>query len=130
MTPYSRFALAGPNVICNQKCFMIAGKNLEFLCAILNSKLVTWFVRRTAVTTGMGLPQWDKFTVERVPVIQTDRSTEDKLRKIVKSTLIAIEHADEQEGSRIQQWLDRHIFDIYGLTANEREAISCALNSP
>ena len=48
MAPEGRFALGEPNVTCNQKCFMVTGQDLHYLCAILNSTLVTWFVSRTA----------------------------------------------------------------------------------
>ena len=127
MTPYGRFVLAGPDVVCNQKCFMITGKQLKYLCALLNSKLVTWFVRRTAVTTGMGLTQWDKFTVERTPIARPDHSTEDRIGQIVNSILTAIEAADEQGANILQQRLDTHIFEIYDLTEAEIEAVSSAL---
>ena len=68
MTSTARFAYAGPNMLCNQKAFMVTGQSLKYLCGILNSRLVTWLIRNTAVTTGMGLSQWDKFAVERVPI--------------------------------------------------------------
>ena len=34
---------------------MITGENLEYLCGILNSSIVSWYMKHTAVTTGMGL---------------------------------------------------------------------------
>ena len=128
MAPYGRFVLAGPDVLCNQKCFMITGENLEYLCAVLNSILVTWLVKRTAVTTGMGLPQWDKFTVERIPIVQTDCSTAEKIVGIVKSMLIAIETGDIQEADRLQRVIDSHVLELYGLTELERDALSSSIN--
>ncbi len=128
MTPYGRFVLAEPNVVCNQKCFMVTGMNLEYLCAVLNSKLVTWLVRRTAVTTGMGLPQWDKFTVERVPVVQPDHLVMDEIGDIVESILAALERGDVQEVARLQRMIDSHVFGLYELTEVEREAVSRAIS--
>ena len=126
MTSYGRFILAEPDVICNQKCFMITGANLKYLCAVLNSKLVTWLVRRTAVTTGMGLTQWDKFIVESVPVVQPDRLVMDKIGVIVEAILAAIEGGNAHEEA--QRMIDNHVFDLYDLTGVERVAISNAIN--
>ncbi len=128
MTPYGRFVLADPDVVCNQKCFMVTSMNLEYLCAVLNSKLITWLVRRTAVTTGMGLPQWDKFTVERVPVVQPDHLVMAEMKVIVKSILAAIESDDVHEISKLQQKLNDQVFELYQLTEFERAAISRAIN--
>jgi len=124
MTPYGRFALAEPDVVCNQKCFMINGMNLEYLCATLNSKLVTWFMRRTAVTTGMGLPQWDKCTVERVPIPQLDHLVMDKIEDIMGSMLSALKDGNIQNIPRIQQVIDSQIFQIYELTESEKSIVS------
>ena len=103
---------------------MITGESLEYLCAVLNSKLITWLVRRTAVTTGMGLPQWDKFTVERIPIARPNRSTADEIRKIVRLMLVAIKTADEMEEGRLQRVIDNHFFEIYGLTKEEGDEVS------
>ncbi len=124
MTPYGRFALARPNVICNQKCFMIAGTDLEYLCAILNSKLMTWLICQTAVTTGMGLPQWDKFTVERVPVVKPSRYAMDKLRTVVEHILANVERNNLQEVNNLQRMVDRQVFELYSLTDVECEVVS------
>ena len=55
MSPYGRFAFGEKGVLCNQKCFMVTGLDLDYLCAVLNSTLVTWLVKHTSVTTGMGV---------------------------------------------------------------------------
>ena len=119
MTPYGRFALAGPDVVCNQKCFMITGQNLSYLCAILNSSLITWFVKRTAVTTGMGLSQWDKFTVERVPIVHPSQSTMDDCRDHVSLLLAAIDAGKSEVTRDIYNTLDAMVFDFYGLTSKK-----------
>ena len=119
LTKYGRFALAEADIICNQKCFIITGMNLKYLCAVLNSKLVTWFVMHTAVTTGKGLPQWDKFIVESIPIVQPDQSATDHIIGILRLLLISIEAGDTSEVKRLQQTIDDHIFALYRLTEDE-----------
>ena len=58
MAPRGRFAYSDSGTLCNQKAFIVTGNSIKYLCAILNSKLITWLVKNTAVTTGMGLTQW------------------------------------------------------------------------
>ncbi len=124
MAPEGRFALEQADFVCNQKCFMVTGKNLHYLCAVLNSSLVTWFVRRIAVTTGMGLTQWDKFTVERVPVARPNRLSPDRLGELVESMLTAVGADDRPEISNLQNAIDHQVFTLYNLTPAEIEYVS------
>ena len=110
--------------MCNQKCFMVTGENLRFLCAVLNSSLITWFVKQTAVTTGMGLTQWDKFTVESVPIILPDCSNVQELRTLVKSMLAAISAEDSHEAKKLQRTIDQKIFALYELQPAEIKCVS------
>ena len=68
MSPHGRFAYSDSEMYSNDKAFVITGSFLKYLCAILNSALVTWFIKNTALTTGVRLTQWKKFVVERIPV--------------------------------------------------------------
>ncbi len=68
MSSKGRFAYSDSEMYCNDKGFFMTGKSLKYLCAVLNSTLVTWLIKNTALTTGMGLTQWKKFAVERIPI--------------------------------------------------------------
>ena len=70
MSSKGRFAYSDSEMYCNDKGFFMTGKSLKYLCAVLNSTLVTWLIKNTALTTGMGLTQWKKFAVERIPIPQ------------------------------------------------------------
>ena len=124
MAPEGRFALCGPDIVCNQKCFMVTGSDLLYLAGILNSSLVTWYVRRTAVTTGMGLPQWDKFVVQRVPVARPSTLEMENLRGLVEEMLAAITMDDLQNIRRLQRSIDRLIHEFYGLTLEEVRCVT------
>ena len=68
MSPESRFAFSESEVYCNDKVFIMTGESLKYLCAVLNSSLITWMMKSMALTTGMGLMQWKKFAVQRLPI--------------------------------------------------------------
>ena len=119
MAPYGRFALGEKGMMCNQKAFMVTGCNLNYLCAVLNSALVTWFAKHTSVTTGMGLTQWDKFTVERIPIAQPDSSVLRWFHNAVDELLTAIRVSDAPSTEELQRAIDRAVLDLYGITAKE-----------
>lgn len=92
---------------------------MKYLCAILNSTLVTWFIKNTAVTTGMGLTQWDKFVVNKVPIpmiaVPHQRSFVDLIDKILSAKAdnpSADIHAAEEE-------IDRLAYSLYKLSSQE-----------
>ncbi len=122
LSPYGRFARGEKGMMCNQKCFMVTGRNLEFLSAVLNSTLVTWMVKHTAVTTGMGLCQWDKYIVEQIPVICPDDSTLEWFNDAVGNLLEPKEIGD-LNSAVIQRAIDQAVFDLYGVTTKEVSAL-------
>ena len=54
MSPEGRFAFSESETYCNDKGFIMTGEFLKYLCAILNSTIITWFIKNTALTTGVG----------------------------------------------------------------------------
>ena len=119
MSPKGRFAYSDSEIYCNQKAFFLTGDSLKYLCAILNSALVTWLIKNTAVTTGMGLTQWDKFVVDKIPIpmisVPEQRPFVDMVDRILSAKAdnpSADIHADEAE-------IDRLAYSLYKLTSQE-----------
>ncbi len=123
MAPRGRFAYSDEEMYCNDKGFMLTGVDLKYLCAILNSTLITWLVRNDALTTGMGLIQWKKFAVERIPVPQV---TLDQQRSFVQvvDRILATRNADLQvDHGEEDAEIDRLVYALYGLTDKEVAAV-------
>ena len=87
MTPRGRFSYLGSEIYCNDKGFIMTGTSLKYLCAVLNSSLITWRMRSAALTTGMGLLQWKKFAVERIPIPKLSPTEQDVLIQLVDGIL-------------------------------------------
>ena len=119
MSPIGRFSLVDGGVYCNQKTFMIVGQDLNYLCAVLNSTVVTKFVRSVAVTTGMGLTQWDKFVVTTIPVPIPRVGHRTRLTQLVDQ--LVRQHF--KENTQIAMEIDKIVFDLYGLDRSEREFV-------
>ena len=123
MSPEGRFAYSDSEIYCNNLVFVMSGGPLKYLCAVLNSTLVTWMMQNTAVTTGMGLIEWAKFSVERIPV---PRTSDEEQRPFVELVDRIIEAKATDAGADTEDWereIDRLVYNLYGLTADESTAV-------
>ena len=100
---------------------MVVGSNLEYLCGLLNSTIVTKFVRDTAVTTGMGLTQWDKFTVSTIPVPRPPPAHGGRIVSLVKTVL---DDSEESARNSATDEVERLVCDLYELDDDERQLMA------
>ncbi len=136
MSPKGRFAYSDLEMYCNDKAFMLSmrpggsgGGLLKYLCAVLNSTLITWAVRHSALTTGMGLPQWKKFSVERLSVPRIAAVEQCPFIDLVDSIVAANMNGDPKtdlDEDRVEAEIDRLVYDLYGLSATEISAVERA----
>lgn len=119
MSAVGRFAYSDQEIYCNSKGYIMAGKSLKYLCAVLNSSLMAWYVQNTAATTGMGLPEWKIVTVERLPIPQISAAAQEPLVALVER-ILAAKAADP--GAVTAAWegeLDGLVYGLYGLSGAE-----------
>ena len=119
MSEHRSVRLFRNGMYCNDKGFVMRGESLKYLCAILNSTLITWLVKNTALTTGLGLTQWKKFAVERLPIPKISTANQWAFIRLVDEILKAkasdsIANTDEQEAE-----IDRLVYALYGLSKKE-----------
>ena len=119
MTPQGRFSYSGNEIYCNDKGFMMTGTSLKYLCAVLNSSLITWCMRSAALTTGMGLLQWKKFAVERIPIPKISRPEQSLFIQVVDGILQAKAEDMNFDSSEAEAEIDRRVYELYGLTSSE-----------
>ena len=127
MSPEGRFAYSNEETYCNNKGFFMTGGPLKYLCAVLNSSLITWMMKNTARTTGMGLLQWEKFAVERLPVPKVDAGQQRPFVRLVDRILAAKAADPAADTADLEAEIDRLVHDLYGLTEEERTAIERSL---
>ena len=124
MSTQGRFAMSDTTVFCNDKGFILTGGSLPYLCAILNSHLVSWLMRATGLTTGMGQLQWKKFAVENIPVPRLSPSDEDPLHRVVDAIVTAKGADAQSDTSAFEAELDRMVYRLYGLNGRDIAAIA------
>ncbi len=100
---------------------MMTGDSIKFLCAVLNSDIVTWFMRSSALNSGMGTTRWVRFTVERIPVPIIDTIKARPFTQLVDKILQA--KSIEADTTKMEADLDELVYALYGLTESEVMAI-------
>ena len=119
MSTYGRFAYSDTEVFCNDKGYILTGTSLKYLCAILNSNTITWFMRNTSVTTGMGLTEWKIFAVERIPIPKILAAEQEPFICLIDNILTAKTDNPKADTSADEAQIDRLVYELYGLTDTE-----------
>lgn len=99
---------------------MITGSDLRYLCGILNSSFSTYYIRKIAVTTGMGLIQWNKFVVEQIPVPRPTGRLRESIEDLVDRRL---ETSDTRDAAFLESEIDNQLRNVFGISTQEMECI-------
>ena len=119
LTEQGRFAFDNDSVLCMDTTFMMTGKSVKYLCAVLNSTLATWFMRNTALTSGMGVTRWKRFTVERIPIPELSAEEQCPFIQLVDHILKAKSPDLEVDTRELEKQIDELVYGLYGLTNEE-----------
>ena len=116
MTKFMPFYYDEQKFFTNQKCFIITGSHMSYLTAFLNSSLFKFcFFDNFPVLFG-GSRELSKIFFDKIPVLEVDDAIDAEFHELV--TDIQKEYSDEKAKA-----IDQRIFDLYGLTQEERDAI-------
>ena len=101
--------------------FILTGRHLKFLCAVLNSELVRWFLRHTAPTSGMGTLRWKKSYVEAIPIPLISSATKKPIvqlvDRIVTAKTKAYNHPVDMTAEEAE--IERRVCELYNLSEHE-----------
>ena len=106
---------------------MMTGGSIKYLCAILNSTLLHWLVRQIAPTSGMGTLRWKKAYVETIPIPRASDAEQRPFVKLVDRIIRAKTTDATADTGAWEREIDRLVYDLYGLTAEETVAVARSL---
>ena len=121
LTDHGRFAYDSGEVFALNSAYVLVGKSIKFLCSVLNSRLATWFMNNTAVTSGMGVTRWIKTSVSRIPIPEISAHDSEPFVRLVDDILAAKDV--DADTSEQEKELDRMIYALYDLTGAEISAV-------
>ena len=122
-----RFSYDNSGIYGEATTFLMTGTSLKYLCAVLNSTLIRWFLSQIAPTSGMGTLRWKKVYVETIPIPKISTAKQRPLVRLVDEILTA-KAADPEADTDYLEWdIDRLVYDLYGLTEEEDTAVERSL---
>jgi adenine-specific DNA-methyltransferase len=121
ITKFINFHIDYTGFITNNKCFIVTGKNIEFLTAFLNSSLFKFCFKENFPELLGGSRELRKIFFEKIPIIkvndETNESFNDLILKIQSLKILGV-NTTEYEIK-----IDDLIFNLYGLSAEEKKII-------
>ena len=123
LTQKGRFACDNSGLYCLDSSFIMTSNCTKYLCSILNSNLIAWFMKNTA-PTGMGMhPRWKKVYVETIPIPQISAGKQRPFIQLVDSILSAKDADPDADITEQEHEIDRMVYALYGLTEEEIAAV-------
>jgi len=121
----SQFSFANEDLFVNAPSPMIVPGN-KYILAVLNSKLADWYIRQLGVTRNGGYFEYKPMFVEQLPIPQISKDEEGAFVSIVDRILE--KKKDGEDTQNLEGEIDKLVYQLYGLTAEEVEYMKLQLN--
>lgn len=122
-----RFAYDDSGIYCEANTFMMTGKGIKYLCAVLNTKLICWYLQQIAPTSGMGTLLWKKVYVETIPIPQITGAKQLPFIRLVDSIMTAKAVNPPEDTGKLEAEIDQQVYALYGLTEKEIAAVESSI---
>ena len=128
LVEHGRFTFDDSGIFCANTAYMLSGQSIKYLCALLNSNLVTWYMMSTALTSGMGATRWIKSFVETIPVPRIPDEEQQPFVRLVDYIL-----EDKSVESKVatpdpEGQINGLVYELYGLTNEEISMVQESLS--
>jgi len=97
--------------------------SLQFLLAILNSTLVSWYAYKFIFCSAIRTMHFDKNYVGKIPIPAVPGEQQKPLEKLVDRILAAKAKDADADVSKLEQEIDKLVYALYGLTPEEKKLV-------
>lgn len=114
------------NYYTNQKCFIITGGRIKYLCALFNSIIEFWYFKKIGATLGNNGFEMSKIFIENLPIPPISAANEPLVRQIeslVDAILSAKKDNPAADTAALEQQIDCLVYRLYDLTDEEIEIV-------
>ncbi len=134
LTPEGRFSYspAGAAILCANSAYFMHGILMKQLAAFLNSSLITWYVNKTATTSGMGTSRWFTYVVKRIPVpkpIPNSCYFESLVNDLLRGQKGDNHESDYKARQDIEMTIEALVHESYGITKEETKKLENQLGT-
>ena len=125
LTPEGRFSYGpvGAEMYCANTVYFMHGPMMKWLVAFLNSSLITWYVNKTTVTSGMGIARWFAVTVEKIPIPSVFQNG-GALEGLVDDLLVALDEESTEKIEELEGAIEHLVLEAYGITETQWRALN------
>lgn len=116
ITKYMPFYYDEECVFATNTCYILSGKHISYLTAFLNSSLFKFCYKEHFAVLFGGARRMLKMYVEKLRVHEVTDEQDLIFRQLIMD--IQKDYSDEKAKE-----IDKHIFDLYGLTQEERDVV-------
>ena len=114
-----RFALDTKSMYPLASACIMTGESIHFLLAMLNSRLISWCMRHIPPTSGMGVPQWKKAYVEKIPIPRISEAKQRPFVALAKKITAAKAANPPTSTCEMEAEIDKMVYALYDLTPDE-----------
>ncbi|WP_366517285.1 TaqI-like C-terminal specificity domain-containing protein [uncultured Helicobacter sp.] len=121
MTDTPCFVYDAQGFYINQTCYFIP-RDDKYLCAILNSKLIYFYMRQIASNLGDGAFRWIKQYIEKLPIPKIDSKNQKIVNQIIAlvDEILTLKAKDSAfDISKLESQIDCLVYKLYNLTNEE-----------
>jgi hypothetical protein len=113
--------IVGKGIYLQKTCFMILGKSIKFLNAVLNSNLIQYIIRKIAPNLGEKGMSLTKESVKLIPIPKISEEEQQPFIELVDKILQKKENNEDTTAE--EQEIDNLVYRLYDLTEEEIEII-------
>ncbi len=121
-----RFAYDAGEFFGVNTAYIMTGQSIKYLSAILNSNLTTWFMKNTALTSGMGVTRWINTYVRTIPIPKISADEQRPYIELVDRILQAKAADPDADTSDLEESIDWLVYELYDLTDEETAVVADA----
>ncbi|MGB4381998.1 MAG: TaqI-like C-terminal specificity domain-containing protein, partial [Bacteroidales bacterium] len=106
----------------NQKCFIITGNNMRYICGLLNSNIEFWFFKKIGATLGREGFEMSKIFIEKLPVPPITTSNQhmvSQIESLVDKILAAKKTNHAADTTTWEKEINQLVYQLYELTDEE-----------
>ncbi len=123
MTQSPCFIYEDKGYYINQTCYFIPRDDV-YLCAVLNSKLIYFYMKQIASNLGDGAFRWIKQYIEKLPIPKIDSKNQTIVNQIIAlvDEILKLKAKDSAfDTNKLESEIDSLVYKLYNLTNEEIE---------
>ena len=114
-----RFAYDTDGMYPLSGAYTMTGEDIQYLLAVLNSRLITWYMPNVAVNLGETGLRWRKAYVEKLPIPQIPKAEQRPFIELAQKITAAKAANPAADTHEWQTEIDHRVYKLYNLTKKE-----------